>query len=166
MGGWPIPAGIGRECTPWTGRQHVEAYRSSCCEATVLTTAPTRLTDVKHTYRVFPVYSVLYWILPACLCALMFQGMYIKSTYDGLHVITGTTENVSFCFTQSKAWHSTSHNLGSQIPQWEWIHALKYPEFVPIVPFLLLPLQSPADQCKKIHAGDEVIQVNHQTVVS
>ncbi|XP_024139161.1 connector enhancer of kinase suppressor of ras 2 isoform X2 [Oryzias melastigma] len=44
-------------------------------------------------------------------------GMYIKSTYDGLHVITGTTEN------------------------------------------------SPADQCKKIHAGDEVIQVNHQTVV-
>ncbi|KAG7259281.1 hypothetical protein CRUP_036210 [Coryphaenoides rupestris] len=45
-------------------------------------------------------------------------GMYIKSTYDGLHVITGTTEN------------------------------------------------SPADLCKKIHAGDEVIQVNHQTVVS
>ncbi|XP_035270784.1 connector enhancer of kinase suppressor of ras 2 isoform X2 [Anguilla anguilla] len=44
-------------------------------------------------------------------------GMYIKSTYDGLHVITGTTEG------------------------------------------------SPADQCKKIHAGDEVIQVNHQTVV-
>ncbi|KAL3972706.1 ubiquitin carboxyl-terminal hydrolase 18/41 [Sarotherodon galilaeus] len=44
-------------------------------------------------------------------------GMYIKSTYDGLHVITGTTEN------------------------------------------------SPADQCKKIHPGDEVIQVNHQTVV-
>uniref|UniRef100_A0A8C2CJX7 Si:ch211-26b3.4 n=1 Tax=Cyprinus carpio TaxID=7962 RepID=A0A8C2CJX7_CYPCA len=44
-------------------------------------------------------------------------GMYIKSTYDGLHVITGTTEN------------------------------------------------SPADHCKKIHAGDEVIQVNHQTVV-
>uniref|UniRef100_A0AAX7UFT0 Uncharacterized protein n=1 Tax=Astatotilapia calliptera TaxID=8154 RepID=A0AAX7UFT0_ASTCA len=45
-------------------------------------------------------------------------GMYIKSTYDGLHVITGTTEN------------------------------------------------SPADQCKKIHPGDEVIQVNHQTVVT
>ncbi|KAF3838046.1 hypothetical protein F7725_009814 [Dissostichus mawsoni] len=45
-------------------------------------------------------------------------GMYIKSTYDGLHVITGTTEN------------------------------------------------SPADLCKKIHAGDEVIQVNHQTVVT
>ncbi|XP_075710159.1 connector enhancer of kinase suppressor of ras 2 isoform X2 [Rhinoderma darwinii] len=43
-------------------------------------------------------------------------GMYIKSTYDGLHVITGTTEN------------------------------------------------STADRCKKIHAGDEVIQVNHQTV--
>ncbi|MEE6475349.1 hypothetical protein FKM82_010723 [Ascaphus truei] len=44
-------------------------------------------------------------------------GMYIKSTYDGLHVITGTTEH------------------------------------------------SPADCSRKIHAGDEVIQVNHQTVV-
>ncbi|KAA0711529.1 CNK3/IPCEF1 fusion protein [Triplophysa tibetana] len=44
-------------------------------------------------------------------------GMYIKSTYDGLHVITGTTEN------------------------------------------------SPADMTHKIHAGDEVIQVNQQTVV-
>ncbi|XP_053566958.1 connector enhancer of kinase suppressor of ras 3 [Bombina bombina] len=44
-------------------------------------------------------------------------GMYIKSTYDGLHVVTGTTEN------------------------------------------------SPADSSRKIHAGDEVIQVNHQTVV-
>uniref|UniRef100_A0A3Q4H5M4 Cnksr family member 3 n=1 Tax=Neolamprologus brichardi TaxID=32507 RepID=A0A3Q4H5M4_NEOBR len=45
------------------------------------------------------------------------DGMYIKSTYDGLHVITGTTEH------------------------------------------------SPADLTRKIHAGDEVIQVNHQTVV-
>ncbi|XP_060097063.1 connector enhancer of kinase suppressor of ras 3 [Heteronotia binoei] len=44
-------------------------------------------------------------------------GMYIKSTYDGLHVVTGTTEN------------------------------------------------SPADKSQKIHAGDEVIQVNRQTVV-
>ncbi|TKS76178.1 Connector enhancer of kinase suppressor of ras 3 [Collichthys lucidus] len=44
-------------------------------------------------------------------------GIYIKSTYDGLHVITGTTEN------------------------------------------------SPADKTKRIHAGDEVIQVNKQTVV-
>ncbi|KAM8832275.1 connector enhancer of kinase suppressor of ras 3-like isoform 2-T2 [Spinachia spinachia] len=44
-------------------------------------------------------------------------GIYIKSTYDGLHVITGTTEN------------------------------------------------SPADQTKRIHAGDEVVQVNQQTVV-
>ncbi|KAK3516341.1 hypothetical protein QTP70_009394 [Hemibagrus guttatus] len=43
--------------------------------------------------------------------------MYIKSTYDGLHVITGTTEN------------------------------------------------SPADRTQRIHAGDEVVQVNRQTVV-
>ncbi|KAG7280225.1 hypothetical protein CRUP_037586 [Coryphaenoides rupestris] len=42
------------------------------------------------------------------------DGMYIKSTYDGLHVITGTTEG------------------------------------------------SLADRCKKIHAGDEVIQVGWQ----
>ncbi|KTG42422.1 hypothetical protein cypCar_00007623, partial [Cyprinus carpio] len=46
------------------------------------------------------------------------MGIYIKSTYDGLHVITGTTEN------------------------------------------------SPADRTQRIHAGDEVIQVNRQTVVS
>uniref|UniRef100_A0A3B4C027 Cnksr family member 3 n=1 Tax=Pygocentrus nattereri TaxID=42514 RepID=A0A3B4C027_PYGNA len=44
-------------------------------------------------------------------------GMYIKSTYDGLHVITGTTEH------------------------------------------------SPADRTQRIHAGDEVVQVNRQTVV-
>ncbi|XP_013878103.1 connector enhancer of kinase suppressor of ras 3 [Austrofundulus limnaeus] len=44
-------------------------------------------------------------------------GIYIKSTYDGLHVITGTTEN------------------------------------------------SPAERTQRIHAGDEVIQVNNQTVV-
>ncbi|XP_077367292.1 connector enhancer of kinase suppressor of ras 3-like isoform X2 [Festucalex cinctus] len=44
-------------------------------------------------------------------------GIYIKSTYDGLHVVTGTTEN------------------------------------------------SPADKTKRIHAGDEVIRVNEQTVV-
>ncbi|XP_074472577.1 connector enhancer of kinase suppressor of ras 3-like [Sebastes fasciatus] len=44
-------------------------------------------------------------------------GIYIKSTYDGLHVITGTTEN------------------------------------------------SPADKTQRIHAGDEVVQVNQQTVV-
>uniref|UniRef100_A0A8C7WQI2 Connector enhancer of kinase suppressor of ras 3 n=1 Tax=Oryzias sinensis TaxID=183150 RepID=A0A8C7WQI2_9TELE len=44
-------------------------------------------------------------------------GMYIKSTYDGLHIITGTTEH------------------------------------------------SPADLSRRIHAGDEVIQVNQQTVV-
>lgn len=31
--------------------------------------------------------------------------------------------------------------------------------------FPFFPQKSPADRCKKIHAGDEVIQVNHQTVV-
>lgn len=60
------------------------------------------------------------------------------------------------------------HNLWSQIPLAQWIHTLLYPDFVSISFFLIqfLPPQSPADLCKKIHAGDEVIQVNHQTVVS
>ncbi|KAF7231395.1 connector enhancer of kinase suppressor of ras 3 isoform X1 [Nothobranchius furzeri] len=44
-------------------------------------------------------------------------GLYIKSTYDGLHIITGTTDN------------------------------------------------SPAEKTQRIHAGDEVVQVNQQTVV-
>lgn len=36
-----------------------------------------------------------------------------------------------------------------------------------VIQWLSLSLfQSLADRCKKIHAGDEVIQVNHQTVVS
>ncbi|XP_077443548.1 connector enhancer of kinase suppressor of ras 3-like isoform X2 [Stigmatopora argus] len=43
-------------------------------------------------------------------------GIYIKSTYDGRHVVTGTIEN------------------------------------------------SPADKTKRIHAGDEVVRVNEQTV--
>ena len=60
------------------------------------------------------------------------------------------------------------HNLWSQIPLWQWLRTLMYLGFVSISFFLLqfLPPQSPADLCKKIHAGDEVIQVNHQTVVS
>uniref|UniRef100_M3XM37 Connector enhancer of kinase suppressor of Ras 2 n=1 Tax=Mustela putorius furo TaxID=9669 RepID=M3XM37_MUSPF len=69
---------------------------------------------------IFPLLSLsssLIIIKLASILSYKGEGMYIKSTYDGLHVITGTTEN------------------------------------------------SPADRCKKIHAGDEVIQVNHQTVV-
>lgn len=78
--------------------------------------------------------------------------MYIKSTYDGLHVITGTTENVSFLFHSAETWHFPST-----------IYSVIKP--ISACPSELL-LQSPADLCKKIHAGDEVIQVNHQTVVS
>lgn len=70
--------------------------------------------------------------------------MYIKSTYDGLHVITGTTEGVSpiddddgIMKQRLLSNDCTSFNI----------------------------VQSLADRCKKIHAGDEVIQVNHQTVV-
>lgn len=52
-------------------------------------------------------------------------------------------------------------------PQSQWRQFLPYlfPMFLSVPP-QCVPLQSPADQCKKIHAGDEVIQVNHQTVVS
>lgn len=32
--------------------------------------------------------------LECIFCSFVHQGMYIKSTYDGLHVITGTTEGV------------------------------------------------------------------------
>lgn len=55
-----------------------------------------------------------------------------------------------------------------QILLWQRIYASLSPKFASVFVFCLpiLPLQSPADQCKKIHAGDEVIQVNHQTVVS
>lgn len=66
--------------------------------------------------------------------------MYIKSTYDGLHVITGTTENVSFCFTQSEIWHSPiTSDPQSLILQ--WIHASLSPKSVPI--FLFCPPISP-----------------------
>ncbi|KAM9798288.1 connector enhancer of kinase suppressor of ras 3-like [Neosynchiropus ocellatus] len=50
-------------------------------------------------------------------CPSSSQGIYIKSTYDGLHIIAGTMEN------------------------------------------------SPADRTGRIHGGDEVVQVNSQTVV-
>ncbi|ROL42776.1 Connector enhancer of kinase suppressor of ras 3 [Anabarilius grahami] len=64
-------------------------------------------------------------------------GMYIKSTYDGLHVITGTTEHGMYIKSTYDGLHvitgTTEH--------------------------------SPADMTHKIHAGDEVIQVNQQTVV-
>lgn len=35
------------------------------------------------------------------ILSILHQGMYIKSTYDGLHVITGTTEGVSGVFFSS-----------------------------------------------------------------
>lgn len=121
------------------------------------------------------------------------QGMYIKSTYDGLHVITGTTEGVSHVNVISPR----SHNVVvSQLRSSYWI-SLGWSRIISPSMFFgcwidacqttcwhrhqeinncgsihsasacvcLLCLKSPADRCKKIHAGDEVIQVNHQTVV-
>lgn len=112
--------------------------------------------------------------------------MYIKSTYDGLHVITGTTEGVSGVFSSSDPGGCCF------LPGFPWDDAGLSPpnrftaavEFVVLLvdtdtkrsitpdqsqrfffcPSALCP-KSPADRCKKIHAGDEVIQVNHQTVV-
>lgn len=40
---------------------------------------------------------------------ITFQGMYIKSTYDGLHVITGTTENVSLPLVEPEPEPSCPH---------------------------------------------------------
>lgn len=67
--------------------------------------------QVKYTKQVSNIlftFQDLY--IPHCLmstlCLFLFlyvtvspQGMYIKSTYDGLHVITGTTEHVSLWFS-------------------------------------------------------------------
>lgn len=78
---------------------------------------------------------------------VVLQGMYIKSTYDGLHVITGTTEGVR-----------------SRLSEFTWI-VVSCVECLWLCLSLCVRLQSLADRCKKIHAGDEVIQVNHQTVV-
>lgn len=92
---------------------------------------------------------------------LIFQGIYIKSTYDGLHVITGTTENVSVVL-----W-LFYHNCCVCFLDGGWGGR----HFVPSVYFLTpklcgSALQSPADKTQRIHAGDEVVQVNKQTVVS
>lgn len=76
-----------------------------------------------------------------------------------------------------RTWVFVSLSLKFDTHRSQVIHNLLFynestPHFLPnlspfsfsVLPFLLM--QSPADQCKKIHAGDEVIQVNHQTVVS
>lgn len=96
-------------------------------------------------------------------CVHLPQGMYIKSTYDGLHVITGTTEGVSvnlFVFFISAYSCLLFQGVVSLSAVWlDWWAAAANGH-------VSLPLhQSLADRCKKIHAGDEVIQVNHQTVV-
>lgn len=90
--------------------------------------------------------------------------MYIKSTYDGLHVITGTTEGVSVNLSELPYVDAvlTAYScviFRAVVSHWAvWWHQL-------MGTFLCLSPQSLADRCKKIHAGDEVIQVNHQTVV-
>ena len=100
-------------------------------------------------------------------CIFYLQGMYIKSTYDGLHVITGTTEGVrifQLYNTIIKRTHSNWIYMNiyntSYWSTWYFI-VLSFS----LTLLFLLHFQSPADRCKKIHAGDEVIQVNHQTVV-
>ena len=58
---------------------------------------------------------------------------------------------------------TTTHVVEGVNPsvQYPWVVVLVQRCFKPNVS----PSQSLADRCKKIHAGDEVIQVNHQTVV-
>lgn len=68
------------------------------------------------------------------------------------------------CFTQRKAVYVFIFLVGGGCIAMVFI---SFCLLLSLLPDLhLLPVQSPADQCKKIHAGDEVIQVNHQTVVS
>lgn len=98
--------------------------------------------------------------LTACMC-LCFRGC-ISNRRMMDSMLSPEPQRMWVVFS----WHSTNSDLCSQIPQWKWIRVLIYPEFVCPLLLQFLPPQSPADQCKKIHAGDEVIQVNHQTVVS
>lgn len=73
---------------------------------------------------------------------------------------------VTFCQMCAKPWKGPQgimHRLRSVTPL-RFSYCWTPPPHPPLPK--CLPLQSPADQCKKIHAGDEVIQVNHQTVVS
>ncbi|XP_068454847.1 connector enhancer of kinase suppressor of ras 3 [Clinocottus analis] len=101
---------VQKDCTVYEIEEKIlEVSRSltAVCEKTVQTTSDPRRSERScleevHITNVTPGEGL---------------GIYIKSTYDGLHVITGTTEN------------------------------------------------SPADQTRRIHAGDEVVQVNKQTVV-
>lgn len=98
-------------------------------------------------------------------CVDLLQGMYIKSTYDGLHVITGTTEGVSVNLSELPYLDVCLHIL-SNIARSCVTCSVIYWWGAAANGHVSLPLhQSLADRCKKIHAGDEVIQVNHQTVV-
>ncbi|KAK1804223.1 hypothetical protein P4O66_020259, partial [Electrophorus voltai] len=101
-------------------------------------------------------------------------GMYIKSTYDGLHVITGTTENLPAQNPGDKLTirqASEMSDLSSEARTCQRLQSCRgtmrqaTPRRCHLACALVLCVTSPADQCKKIHAGDEVIQVNHQTVV-
>lgn len=100
-------------------------------------------------------------------CVTFPQGMYIKSTYDGLHVITGTTEGVSvnlLVLPHVDGFFITAYSC--LIIQGVFSHSAVWWDWWAANGPVSLPLhQSLADRCKKIHAGDEVIQVNHQTVV-
>lgn len=89
--------------------------------------------------------------------------MYIKSTYDGLHVITGTTENVSETSISKQMFPPNSDMFFLQLFSLFFIVIHLH---VNLIPSLVLPVQSPADRTQRIHAGDEVVQVNQQTVVS
>ncbi len=81
--GWPL--------TPWRVKWPV--WRKS----------PSLISKLARDWWVSTTYCMhktCWYCFACCLttayCLLIFlKGMYIKSTYDGLHVITGTTENVS-----------------------------------------------------------------------
>lgn len=106
-----------------------------------------------------------HYIYTLTIVSTSLQGMYIKSTYDGLHVITGTTEGVSVNLFELLYLDVCLHIL-SNIPCSCVTRSVIYWWGAAANGHVSLPLhQSLADRCKKIHAGDEVIQVNHQTVV-
>lgn len=93
--------GFGKEC--WEFFFHVPNFLS-----------PTR--NACNVCQIVTLTSLSYICLPLGILYFVFvffaQGMYIKSTYDGLHVITGTTEHVSITLCWQQECTTNTQSLG------------------------------------------------------
>jgi len=82
--------------------------------------------------------------------------MHIQSSYNGTHVIEGIKEQVLFLFS------TIVFNFKLCIH----VYFSNHLQSTKLTNAAYLIWQSPADICGKIEEGDEVVQVNYQTVVS